>query len=336
MRMREFSSLKILNHICKDNPYPVSVEIDPSNICNFNCSWCCFKESKSKSPTMIEGKLFLKIVKELAELGIKSITFTGGGEPLMNESTLNAIILAYKKGIKVGLVTNGNLFFGLGANCMKYYEFIRISLDAGTDKTYQKVHKAKKGDFLRTTYNIGTLSLFKKKNHTIGISFLVHPDNYREIYKAAKLSKELGVDYFQIKPIYYLNSVKHTRIWLKAKPYIDKALKLSDNKFRVFSMNYRFNDMVKAKRNYKKCRIHNYLTIIGADSKVYLCCPYRGNEKFCLGDLKKNTFKEIWNSKRRKKVINSIDMTKCPYCRHNDYNEILEYMGGEHPHGDFL
>ena len=51
-------------------------------------------------------------------------------------------------------------------------------------------------------------------------------------------------------------------------------------------------------RNYQKCYGQQFAAVIAADARVYVCCHMRGFDKYCIGDLKKNTFKEIWNSNK--------------------------------------
>ena len=51
MNLKQFNPMKILNHldvakaiVRRENPYPVSFEIDPSNTCNHECTWCMYED----------------------------------------------------------------------------------------------------------------------------------------------------------------------------------------------------------------------------------------------------------------------------------------------------
>ena len=47
-------------------------------------------------------------------------------------------------------------------------------------------------------------------------------------------------------------------------------------------------------------------------------------EGFTMGNIYKNSFKEIWQSKQRKSCINKIDLTKCPTgCKLDPLNKVL-------------
>src|SRR3990172_1893117 len=116
MNLKQFNPMKIMNHlelvkaiVKGGNPYPVSFEIDPSNICNHACTWCMYEEFIKEQKVIIPKEIFKRIVDEIIELGTKSITFTGGGEPITNPETIKMIPYIKKKGVSVALVTNGGL-----------------------------------------------------------------------------------------------------------------------------------------------------------------------------------------------------------------------------------
>ena len=80
------------------------------------------------------------MLNELADLKVKSVEFSGGGEPTTHPDIIEIIRHEKSLGLNIGIVTNGNslekLFPVLDA-----FTFIRISLDAATTKDkYQFVH----------------------------------------------------------------------------------------------------------------------------------------------------------------------------------------------------
>lgn len=350
MNLKQFNQIKILNHwetinriINAENPFPVSCEIDSANACNHRCSWCYFAKSRSDKAIMPEKVLF-NLIEDLGKGGTKSITFTGGGEPLINPATIHAIGKAVSLNIKTGLVTNGALLDEKKGNIViKNCEFVRFSLDAGTLKTHTLLHNPsnpKVDNFDIIIDNLKRLVEIRKnlkRNVTIGIGFLVHEKNYKEIKITAELVKKIGADYFQVRPLFIPGELSYTKTWLKVKDLVDDTLKLSDDKFYVFPIKRRFDEIISNKKNYSICLIHKLLAIAGADSNIYMCSLFRGYKNFSFGSLKEQSFKEIWNSERRRKVIKSLKINNCPSCRYNTYNEILEYLfDKERPHGEFI
>ena len=90
-------------------------------------------------------------------------------------------------------------------------------------------------------------------------------------------------------------------------------------------------------RSYQKCYGQQFATVIAADARVYVCCHMRGYDKYCIGNLKKNTFEKIWSSQQRKRVVENIDFHDCvPLCRDNTFNQILWNIKQPREHVNFL
>ena len=96
-----------------------------------------------------------------------------------------------------------------------------------------------------------------------------------------------------------------------------------------------------AEQDFPKCLATPLISIICADKKVYPCCDLRMMDEYCYGDLTQNTFKEIWQSEHRKKILQELIINKkCfKYCTHRFtyFNEILNYMvDSNKPHDGLL
>jgi radical SAM protein with 4Fe4S-binding SPASM domain len=159
------------------------------------------------------------------------------------------------------------------------------------------------------------------------------------MYEATKLCKILGVDYLQFRPMQIHNNGKFEYNLTDIARNIRRCMNESVDGFKVLYSKHKY-DMMKDKeygRNYKKCYGHQFATVIAADARVYVCCHMRGYDKYCLGDLRKNTFEEIWNSQQRKRVVENIDFKDCvPLCRDNTFNQILWNIKQPREHVNFL
>ncbi len=351
MNLKQFNPTKVLNHwdaikaiIEGENNPPISCEIDPSNICNHSCFWCINDDFRSTSRVMLPKDLMFRTIEELGDFGVKSVVFTGGGEPLTNPATIEGLYKIVEHGMETAIVTNGGLLDAKKAEAIiDTCSYARLSLDSGSTAVHREIHSPvnpEKDTFDKIIKNIKLLvdtKARKKKKCNLGVGYLVFPANYKQIYTTAKLLKEIGIDYIQIRPPYMdgVNMSDHIRI--QTEKLIEEALKLDDENFHVFPIMHRFDEVSNTDRSYNKCLGHALVGVVGADGKVYLCCQLRGQEKFCFGDLREHSFKEIWKSQRRQDVINSIQLDMCPPCRYNKYNEILDYLADkERPHKNFL
>jgi MoaA/NifB/PqqE/SkfB family radical SAM enzyme len=94
-------------------PAPVHIRIKPVNACNERCWYCAYRlddlalgdemELRDKIP---EQKMF-EIVDDLVAMGVRAVTFSGGGEPLIYPHIAETTRRLAAGGVQVGSLTNG-------------------------------------------------------------------------------------------------------------------------------------------------------------------------------------------------------------------------------------
>lgn len=348
--VRQFSSDKILKHLDKvsewlngGNPPPITVELDMTNVCNHRCPECVVNYFRASDNSSLARKLARSVILQLAKSKIRGLIFTGGGEPLCHRHTLEMVELAKSKGLDLGFITNGSLLNNESAKVLlRNCTWIRVSLDAGSPDVFQFTHGMNGKEFYKVVNNIGDLVKMKKKlksKCTIGVGFLTCDYSVRDMLKATLLNKKLGVDYLQFRPMQIRHGNKFDYHWTEVQDEITGCLKYSGNGFQVLYSKHKYEMAHDPQfgRYYKKCYGQQFATVISASGKMYICCHTRGYEKYCIGDLAKKSFKEIWNSKRRKAVINKIDFRDCmPLCRDNTFNQVLWNIRQSREHVNFL
>jgi uncharacterized protein len=274
---------------------PVTCEIDPSNKCNLDCDFCMFEKYRKASGETLPWDIYEKLLSDLKTLDVRSITFTGGGEPLMNPRFNQMAGAARSMDFQIGLVTNGVLLNKVEE--LESYIFIRVSLDSHNAEDY----KAVKGcdHFDRVVENIRNAV---REDTTIGISYVVSEENNKDLYKAEELACELGVDYIQIKPAYINGKIFTDFEYPDGRPVIEtKRFMPEDN---------------------TPCTIAALVGIVGADSNVYYCCQHRGKDLFTLGSLKEHSFTDLW----KKRLALKPNVSLCPPCRYMNYTRAYKKM----------
>jgi len=297
--------------------FPITCEIDPSNSCMLQCNFCLYKSHLKKSNVHLSWSVYVDLIQQLVKGKTKSITFTGGGEPLLNPNFNCMVDLALTSGFEIGLITNGVLLDRV--KNLDKFKFIRVSLDAATKETYEKVKGI--NHFERVIRNVKeTLEM----NPVVGLSYVVCEENSRELEKAVDLSNELQTAYLQFKPA-----------WINGKKFIDFNLPSSHNKLHSTDHTIIETDRYIAKNNLP-CHIAGLIGIVGADAKVYYCCQMRGTKRYELGDLKTNSFEYLW--KRRASIKPTIK--ECPQCRYMNYAKAYEKLANKtnvlYNHKNFL
>jgi heptosyltransferase-2 len=324
--------------------YPIHVEISPSSGCNHRCVLCCVAYKQHK-PNNLSKELMIRLMDDFKEAGVKSFLLAGEGEPLLNPYCVDLLLKAKENGIDAALTTNGVLFTPAVADkvsdCLSWNRF---SIQSHDPKKYAYLHGTSEKDYYKVIENIKHAVKIKKERNLkvkIGIQQILINENWDSILELAKLSKELGVDYFTIKRF-----SKHQNnnydvpedLWKKSIPQMKEAEKLSDDNFSAI---IRWNQFENQPREYTQCIGLPFITQILATGEIYPCCQFFDNPKFCFGNLYEKTFKQIFDSENTKEIMKWIqekyDISKCmTYCRHHSTNLFLHGILNKPEHMNFI
>lgn len=329
--------------------YPLYVEATSTGVCNHNCLFCAVDYVHDNKPAIIDEKVFKKALTDMAAGGVKSIMYAGEGEPTLHPRLGEIVFYTKKSGIDVAFTTNGsNLNEDLLKDILGLTTWIKVSIDAGTKKTHLKIHRPKnKNDWDNIFNNLKTaVQLRKKKNYQCwlgGQALLLPkgkmrddsdvPSNENEIITLARKLKSTGVDCFVIKP-YSHQPLSKTEIYRDiiygdySKLQADLA-KIANKNFEVV---FRSHTMEKyyQERSYDFCAAVPFAWAhIMADGSVYSCGARLLDEKFYLGNINKESFKEIWEGKRRKQHWEFMKEFNLKGCRKNcRMDEVNKYLWG--------
>jgi radical SAM protein with 4Fe4S-binding SPASM domain len=316
---------------------PILFEIDPTNKCNHDCPWCSFASWRKENQDMLCIDTLKKLLLDMKNSGVKAINWTGGGEPLMNPAIMDAILYAKELGLDQGIFTNGALINDKKAEVLaKCMTWVRISLDAYDGKSYAISHGTTENAFQKTIDNITHLCTITPRA-TVGIGFVINEKNFEGIPAIARIASLTKADYIQFKPEIRrpgTPQVDPKFFFDRVYPLLDLASKYATDKFNVMITKYRFDDVLSPETNYgrkyNKCYSHHFQGAIAADGKAYICDHHKGEKEYEIGDIRKNSIKEIWDSKRRAEVIewlDSTDLSQCQICcRNHELNKFLFHV----------
>jgi len=323
--------------------YPLHLDIGVSSACNYRCVHCYYDYQDHKS-NMLEPRRLIRLISEISEIGVKSIYFASNGEPLMNKALPDAIVCAKRGGIDVAMSTNGVL---LDTDTSKIIlgnlSWIRVSMLAASRKKYCLLHKASADDYKRVIKNLEQAVYLKQKNKLstiMGAQMCILPDNGNEVSALAKMVKDIGLNYIAIRPISQniRNNFKVQRDLIqKFASQLKKAQELECKDFQVSIR----CDLENERKTYTKCLGLPFISYIAADGGVYACGCFLGENKYFLGSIYKNSFKDIWLSKRRssvmKRITNNPDFKRCDIlCRHHAINKFLDQLINPPIHKNFI
>lgn len=329
------------------NIYPLYMEIAPSGACNHRCIFCALDYLDYK-PSFLNTKALKSTVRQAAHLGVKSIMYAGEGEPLLHRDICDIVRFTKDRGIDVSMTTNGVLFTkDISDKILESLSWIRVSLNAGTAKTYAEVHRTRPEDFNRVLSNLRDVVHIKgnkKLNAVIGVQLLLLPENAEEVLTLARSLKKIGIDYLTIKP-YSQHPLSGHRIDSKFKyerygHLGDKLKKLEDKNFKII---FRRETMARLSvvKDYRHCLGLPFWAYIDACGNVYACSAFLGKKEFCYGNIYRQDFKSIMNSRRRRDIVKkaalSLDVDHCrEVCRLDKINSYLWELKHPGPHVNFI
>lgn len=311
---------------------PITVELHPTNLCNHNCVWCFYKEFRYEEYSTVSRKALFRIAEDIGALRAKAIVISGGGEPLLHPDLIELIERLGKTQVELGVVTNGSLLNDhfvrtVAQNC----RWVRVSLDAGTSETHNLLHRPRNKDqFSVIVENIRKLIQMKENTNpdlVVGVSFLAHPWNVLELSQLYSLCNSISVDYVQVKPILKAGRAKFMNIYalLSQMPQFIRR-----GKTELYINLPRFGEIAyDEKKDYDECLYSQLVITIGSEGNCYPCCQLVGKNAFAIGNINRETLRDIWYGSRRQKVIKSIVPSSCPVCRGHRINKLLnDYQKG--------
>jgi len=319
----------------KVSSLPPHLHIDVTNSCNLHCPFCVNKLRRDGNETA--GTMSFKQFKYIVDLlrpYLVSINFGDKSEPTLNKDLYRMIDYAsHKYNIVCHMNTNFNIFSKEKAREMisSRLALVKIGADGATQKTYAKYRIG--GNLARVLANIRLLQRLKKvmgsKNPAIRMIYVGFKHNERELPKAKKIAKKLGIE-FSYLPGEIFNIDKVYKDWLPKNPkysrYIiqntrvngKKALKIS-NRFGAYP-----------------CCLPWKTFNVDANGFVYICC-HKNDANYSAGNIFKDRFEDIWNGRIYKDARSYLTHFKtsrnrsvpCLTCNNLIDKPEIYYPGGE-------
>lgn len=326
--------------------YPICIEISLSGACNHRCIFCS-QEYLGYDPNFLKKDVLLQNLKLLRQKGLKSVVLAGEGEPLLHPEIIEIINEIKELGLDIGLVTNGVLLKNdVMQKCINALSWIRISLDAGTKETHRNIHNSKEGDFEMIINNIMSVVELKKAlelSVTIGVQMVLLHENMNEATRTAALLKNLGVDYFTIKP-YSKHPLSDNKI-SKEVDYeyildVEKEVKkFETNEYNII---FRAESMkrIKCEKKYNKCYGIPFWAYIDSKGDIWPCLAYIGVNGYSYGNLYNQNVIDIWEGGIREQIVEEMcvmNLAECRKgCRLDAINEYLYELKNPGSHVNFI
>ncbi|RLA52397.1 MAG: hypothetical protein DRR42_07645 [Gammaproteobacteria bacterium] len=335
---------------------PISINLDLTTACNFACDHCVDLDILNTGIRFDHGKL-LSSLELMAKKGLRSVIVIGGGEPTLYPKFTEVIRFMKDLGLQVSIVSNGtgNDKIAEVADCMDENDWVRLSLDSGTDETFQPMHKPRK-DF--TLEGIcARVPDIKAANPalTVGFSYIVTwrgasindtsiVENFHEIALATRLARDSQFSYISFKPFLTRDEVNNAEVIGVNKDegmqitieniqaQVDAAVKLETTDFRVLQstglkamLSGQTQTLAKQPRQCHMQFFRQVLSPLG----LFNCPVYRNQDHGRLGDMNAAADELAYDATRGKTAqlirdFNATTSCEKVTCLYNDVNWWVE------------
>jgi MoaA/NifB/PqqE/SkfB family radical SAM enzyme len=266
---------------------PLFSVFSPIAVCNYRCKFCesnsQYKGVKEVFPNSVSFEDFLKM-KLFGSRTLAVYFYGNAGEPLLNRDFSKIAKYLKKKGVFLGVTTNGSMLTReLADELVKIgFDDFLVSFHAGKKETYEFLQNK---TFDKVTENVRYLAKIKKRYPKVVFNFALNQINGKEIAEFVKLCKDLKINGIQSNHYYHCKNFFEEDI-----SYVNKTAEGNELVDRLYDLARKENLFVHPeKRNYLKKK--EDLANPGRNAKPACQCvmPYQ-NLNFYGSFMEKDTF----------------------------------------------
>lgn len=346
---------------------PISINLDLTTACNYRCAHCIDWDILNSAHKHREEEL-RRSLEIMAGRGLRSVILIGGGEPTLYPGFAHFVRFLKELDLQVSIVSNGSRGDRLvaAAEHMGEQDWIRLSLDAGSNELFVAMHKPvdPKCDLDSVCEWVPRIEAANPRVRR-GFSYIIvwggasregeelH-ENIDEIVMAAERAKRYRFDYIAYKPILErredgsevmdpeTTTAPLADVVKRIRAAVDEAKRLEDDGFSVYeSINLRvleqgnWKDFTSQPRTCHMQALRQVLTPTG----LYNCPAHRGVAKARIAERSayRDDGEAAATGHRLGAILDRFDASReCREvtCLYNGVNWWLEKMI-EDPRGDF-
>lgn len=288
---------------------PISISFEPTTSCNLRCPECPSGLRSFTRPTgMLDPRVFESTLDQLAST-LSYLTFYFQGEPYLHPNFLPMVQYASQKGIHTATSTNAHYLKDELAEktVASGLDRLIISIDGTSQETYEgyriggSLEKVIEG----TANMVKSKKKLKSRTPHLVFQFLVVRQNEHQVPEVHELARKMGVDQVVLKTA-QIYDYKHGSPLLPANPKYSRYKLETNGEYAIK------NDLLN------QCWKMWHSCVITWDGKVVPCC-FDKDAHFVLGDLKEQTFEQIWygdkyNAFRKSLLTSRSEIEICKNC----------------------
>jgi radical SAM protein with 4Fe4S-binding SPASM domain len=306
---------------------PVEVYVQVASACNLDCYMC---SEHLRPPGKRHGRdvealpleLWDRIVAEVFPYSSR-VNIGLGGEPMISPHFLHYIETAHAAGQEVSLVTNGTRINrdAVAETLARCVSFMQISLDGATRETYERIRLGSHWGKIRA--NLEMLNRYRmahppeRRTH-VTFCFVLMKSNVHELAEFVRFAREFHADRVHAQHVIPVTEEgKHESLFDEQERY-DRYLAEAEQVGRELGMELSLPRAYGTPAGASSvepamhppagapaaplaparipCHMPTMTVFLFYDGRVYPCCHPFAHQKMQLGDLRTQSFSEIWRS----------------------------------------
>ncbi len=305
--------------------WPMGLTMDTTNRCNAKCKWCPHPQMKHDFKEM-DWDLFKTIIDDYASVG-GTIRLGNFGEPLMDKLFVQRVKYVREKKTIQYIDMNTNLFF-LDLSKARELVDLQMNFHVSLDEVDEKLYEEIKGiEFKRVIENLFMLAKVNSESRNpvrISVKFktIQSLDELKSnpIFKKMMILCDEGKLFMDILPISKSDCINNMGGNFNSSGFLTKY-------FNNGKVNRTYKDYNLT--NPAPCSAFWRNLVIMPDGQVVQCCV-DVRKKIIVGDLNKQTVKDIWLGESfkelRKRAVNR-ERSRMELCAECDLHQGWQYLG---------
>lgn len=291
---------------------PITIDMALTRACNYACGFCYATLQENDRETITTDVMY-RFLDDCAEIGVRAISLVSDGESTLSPAFAPAIKRGHELGISMASGTNAfNFNRRKLEEILPYLTYLRVNFSAGTAERYAQIMGVKEEWFHRVVQNIRDMVDIKRRDNlpvTIGMQMVLMPQDGDQILPLAQLGKELRPDYLIIK---HCSDNEDGSLGVQYGEYsrlyeqLREAEAMSDAEY---SVRVKWSKIeAEGTRSYQRCYGAPFMLQISGSGLVAPCGMLFNEryKKLHIGNIVKQSFKEIWSSDAYWDVMNYL------------------------------
>lgn len=293
---------------------PRKVYIEPTSMCNLNCSICFRHGWIDERLGYMTADCFDRLAAQLNDMDcVEEIFFGGMGEPLFHPEICR-MIAAVPQGKKISLLTNGTLLTAEKSQALiaAGLQELWISMDGFEETIYEKIQLGSR--FRKILKNLEAFNNARRNTPVrLCITFVVTPENVEQLQHINAIADRFQVDELNISHM------------IPGQPLKQADMLYNRTDIPVGKM-YRFVPEAGPVKDHVCPFIHNQVVFVRWDGKVvpcmqllHSCYTYLYEEKrkitsFTYGDITSSTLMQCWSRSDYTEFRERVQTFYFPFC----------------------